>query len=623
MGAAATSLRLKDRLKIKGNCPLRVSASARSRHSIPVSTKYPICRYAADEITTMQCGCALAQQEKAMKHQSRVLSVATAGLLALVLAACGHSASAPGPSGLPELRCTTPEAPDGAQPPCNPAIADSAYPTAHLNNYAQDSTLIRGPEPGEAMSVDNHPLPGVPIAAIFSPVYPDGRVAVWFSTILGHEDGALYKFDAADGSLIASYNSVTGDQQPPSAEYPAISRTYGFLDHRNRLYRASGQDIEVLGDIDPTDSRSKIARLAVYALPEEARCRENDYVVGVIPLWNGQVGFSTNRAMIGVFTPDRPEGMKADLTVYSINGAERCADASISDAELETTSNNPASDETHAIYPITDGALYRIDLVGGRLKLGWRAEYETGTTGGGGVRLDSGSGSSPTLMGNAGDRDRFVVITDGAPLMNLVLMWRDEIPAGWQPIAPGKDPRIACELPIDFGDPTRTSSQSEQSVVVRGYASYVPNNQLRNTVVTDAVLQALATIGVPNASTINLAVAGLLGGVPVNAPHGFERIDWEPTTRSCKVRWVNKDVSIPNGVPFLSVTSGIVYGIGQRNGVFGLEGMSVETGESVLWVPGSALPTYNSYYTALNIGPDGAAWTGGFQGFTVYRPQRP
>jgi hypothetical protein len=543
------------------------------------------------------------------------------------LASCDRADSTAGggpdlPPGVPSRSCETPEASDGFEPPCNPYVAASAYPTPHLNNYQQDSTLNRGPETGESMSVDNHLVPGVPIGAIFSPPYPDGRTAVWLTTITAYEDGALYKVNAADGSIVSTYTSITGNGQPPSAEYPAISRTYGFLDYRNRLYRASGQDIEVMGDEDPTNFSSAIKRLAVYTLPPEARCRDDDYVVGVFPLWNGQVGFSTNRAMIGVFTPDRPEGMSADLTVYSINGDGRCADTGVSDDDLETTSNNPANDETNAIFPITDEALYRFDLVDGHLLKTWRTEYETGTAGGGGVRLDSGSGSSPTLMGNAEHRDRFIVFTDGSPLMNLVFMWRDEIPADWQPIADGKDRRIACEVPINFGDPEQTTSQSEQSVVVRGYGAYVPNNQLENSVVTDTVLQALATIGVPDAETINLAVAGLLGGVPINAPHGFERIDWNPETRSCSVRWVNKDVSIPNGVPYLSVTSGLVYGIGQRNGVFGLEGMDMNTGTSVLWVPGSPLTSYNSYYTALNIAADGAAWTGGFQGFTVYRPQR-
>jgi hypothetical protein len=37
--------------------------------------------------------------------------------------------------------------------------------------------------------------------------------------------------------------------------------------------------------------------------------------------------------------------------------------------------------------------------------------------------------------------------------MHLIMMWRDETPKDWQPIAPGMDPRIVCDVPVDFGDP--------------------------------------------------------------------------------------------------------------------------------------------------------------------------
>ncbi len=92
----------------------------------------------------------------------------------------------------------------------------------------------------------------------------------------------------------------------------------------------------------------------------------------------------------------------------------------------------------------------------------WRAAYEIGAGQQGG-RLGKGSGSTPTLMGT-GDGDRFVVITDGQDVMHLVLMWRDDIPSGWEPIAPGKDLRIAAEVPVTFGNPDAEVAYSEQSV---------------------------------------------------------------------------------------------------------------------------------------------------------------
>ena len=65
-----------------------------------------------------------------------------------------------------------------------------------------------------------------------------------------------------------------------------------------------------------------------------------------------------------------------------------------------------------------------------------------------------------------GNEDRFVVITDARPLMHLLLIWRDEIPEGWEPLRQGIDRRIAAEIPITFGVENETSSISEQSVLV-------------------------------------------------------------------------------------------------------------------------------------------------------------
>ena len=148
----------------------------------------------------------------------------------------------------------------------------------------------------------------------------------------------------------------------------------------------------------------------------------------------------------------------------------------------------------------------------------WSAEYETGSEEPVAGRLGPGSGSTPTLMGT-GDQDRFVVITDGQPLMHLVLMWRDEIPEDWEPIAPGKDRRIAAEVPVQFGDQTATTSVSEQSVLVRGYGAMVVNN--------DYGLEVPETW-----PTVLDRLFILLTGVPGVAPHGVEKFTWDPQTRT-------------------------------------------------------------------------------------------
>jgi hypothetical protein len=115
----------------------------------------------------------------------------------------------------------------------------------------------------------------------------------------------------------------------------------------------------------------------------------------------------------------------------------------------------------------------------------------------------------------------------------------------------------------------------------------------------------------------------LLSGLPGNAPTGVERFAWDPETRTCDVVWSNPDVAIPNGIPTMSASTNMLYGIGARDGVWTLEGLDWDTGEEALTVETTAFPTSNSFYAATTIGPDGSVWTGTFGGVTRFRPCDP
>jgi hypothetical protein len=240
-------------------------------------------------------------------------------------------------------------------------------------------------------------------------------------------------------------------------------------------------------------------------------------------------------------------------------------------------------------------------------------------------------------MGTRADQDRFVAITDGQALMNLVLFWRDGVPEDWEPIASGKDRRIACEVPVDFGTGA-TEAISEQSVAVRDYSAVIVNNLLTDPTINPPSMSALGALAQ------NL-VSALEGGIPAKAPFGLERIDWDPETRTCSIVWVNATVSVPNGIPSISEGSGLVYGAGQRNGQWGLEGLDFDTGESRVWIEAGSgicsgessnlaaiLPGVsevleqvpdsceNSVYAATTIGPDGTVYQGTLNGMTRYVP---
>ncbi|MEO0606341.1 MAG: hypothetical protein AAF211_33235, partial [Myxococcota bacterium] len=279
-------------------------------------------------------------------------------------------------------------------------------------------------------------------------------------------------------------------------------------------------------------------------------------------------------------------------------------------------------------------AMYRFDWDGEALSTAWRAPYRSATESVSPIRLSPGAGSTPSLMGTGPDQDKFVVITDGQELMHLVLYWRDAIPEGWEPIEEGRDPRIACEVPVRFGDPEATISISEQSVAVRGYSAVVVNNLLTDpTLVGDDI------------PVVQNVVSALEGGDPDKAPRGIERIDWNPARRRCETIWADPDLSIPNGIPSISAETSMVYGIGLRDGVWGLTGVDLETGASRLWAPSldttcpeeelGALALFpsvaatlerlpasceNSTYAATTVGPDGMVYTGTFLGVSRYTP---
>ncbi len=237
-------------------------------------------------------------------------------------------------------------------------------------------------------------------------------------------------------------------------------------------------------------------------------------------------------------------------------------------------------------------------------------------------------------MGTEPDDDRFVVITDGQPLMHLVLMWRDEIPADWQPVRDGADPRIACEVPVTFGDPDATVSLSEQSVLVRGHAAYLVNNLLGD---PDAFANQIPLL--------QRIYSALEGGNPEQAPHGVQRIDWDPATHTCRTVWENAEPSIPNAIPTMSEATGLLYAHGQIDGTWGLYGIDIDTGDVAMFAPApdttcegvqevmaladrlitqdilARLPASceNSFYAAAEVGPDGSLYQGTWYGMTRYR----
>ena len=53
---------------------------------------------------------------------------------------------------------------------------------------------------------------------------------------------------------------------------------------------------------------------------------------------------------------------------------------------------------------------------------------------------------------------------------------------------------------------------------------------------------------------------------------------------------------MPNAVPSMSSATGLIYGIANENGVWGLQGIDFDTGKQELFVPASPDPSENSFF---------------------------
>lgn len=515
--------------------------------------------------------------------------------------ACG---AAPPPNLAPTPSCSTPESFDGFEPPCNPHLAQNGWSSSHRASFAQASSPFRGIESNDQVHIDHRPLLAAPNNINFTEPDAAGRVAAWSSTV--GFTGEIVKFDFATMRELGRF-------VPEGGGTLSASGAYNLLDRDQRLVVGQGGSLQVFGDQEDGNRHSGIALLKEFPLPAQARCgSRDDELVGITMLFDGNIAFATKLGMVGV-VPRQPAAMcDANVRVFSING-DRCNDPTIPDDQLEQVSNSIAADEGNRVFVVTSQAQHRIDWDGSELTAGWRAPY-AGAGGTGAGRLGAGSGSTPTVMGGPKDLDRFIVITDGQPLMHLVLLWKDQIPDDWQPIKPGRDRRIACEIPVTFGNPNATVSLSEQSVLVRGYAAMVVNNQVALNDLLGAVPAQLQPF------------TQLLSGVSINRPRGLERIDWDPATRTCRSVWSNTDVSIPNAIPSMSSASGLIYGIGSRTinlvDSWTLEAIDFKTGKSAFHIASSAYPTDNSFYAATVIAPDRSIWTGTFGGMTRFVPCR-
>jgi hypothetical protein len=326
---------------------------------------------------------------------------------------------------------------------------------------------------------------------------------------------------------------------------------------------------------------SEIVRAGQFQVPSALFRSESDFPLGLSILYDGNLVFTTNQGILNVITRD-----------FDILDSLTLGD------QPEEISNNLAVDENNGVYVVSSAKMRKIQWNGSTAEVAWESDYQTGSSGAAG-RLGAGSGTTPSLMGTNPDDDKLVVIADGAKLMNLVLFWRDEIPLDW-PGLPGKNRRIAAEVPITFGDTNADSSVTEQRVLIRGYGAMVVNNDYGVSFPSwlPAILNQLFV---------------LLTGFPLFAPRGMEKFQWNPSTKTLVSVWSNQ-ISCPNGIPTMSATSGLAYCLGRRLFTWTIEAVSWTDGSSSFHHNLGFLPRYNSAYSAMQVVENKEVLSGSFFG---------
>jgi hypothetical protein len=491
--------------------------------------------------------------------------------------------------------------------PVNPFLAQSVNPIGHGGPAQQDATDRPGPT-GPTRVLRTEDIKYIPIGpahfgGYISSSYKNGRRVIW-----SNGGSSIVKLDYESLEVLSSYQlagkkvwtneeaekaiaTLESLEQPQRIGFAAklamaalkgLSGVYALLDVDGNFFVAGHREIIVYGDAVQGDPDSEIVIKDTWELPEEV----SGSLVGINMTYDGWLIAVTNHGYVIAVSRELRNHHSVKIR-HSKTAKEYSEKIHKIRNGYGWVRNSIAIDDNGGIYIVSKDHIHKVVWTGEKLSKdnedgAWAEPYLNG--------WEFGSGSTPSLMG-FGDENKFVVITDGEVLMNMVLYWRDDIPEDWKQLQGAPSRRIAGMLPVNMGDPKRTAIQSEQSVVVGGYGALLVNNK-------------------PASFPENFPVqshgllVGYLGSDPDFTPHGLQKFEWDPETRILKEAWANTRVSSPNCVPHLSSASNIVYTVGVRDGKWALEGLDWKNGRSVFhWVVGGE--RYNSLFSQVHLDQEG------------------
>ena len=500
-------------------------------------------------------------------------------------------------------------------PPRNSFLAASNCAIGHCSPAQQDSYAASGPlGPTRTLSpseMDFAPLGQLHMAPAFSGLYPNGRRVIWSNGVdriakvdydsfevlseyffpgndrTSREDGERYlgRINAHHGGIRGVWNALRY-----ASTLGGMAGIYTLLDVDHNYYiGATDGTLNAYAEVDPADPASSIVLARSFRLPDHV----TGSMVGMNMTFDGWLIVATEHGWVVAISRDFKEHHAIQLR-YS-EGREDGADESFG-----WIRNGFAVDSDGGIFIASQDHLHKVVWTGSELSVdessgAWVAGYPNAT--------GRGTGATPSLMGFGAEEDHLVVISDGEEVMNVTLFWRDGIPEDWPGLEDEATRRIAGRARADLGDASIRSFQTEQSQVVAGNGVLVVNNTPRN-----------RPWYLPESQRLDfLVLLGLMGSNPEHQPFGVQKFEWNSERRAFSSVWVNREISSPNGVPGVSMGSGMAYLVGAREDRWVLEGIDWETGESRChWVMGDQ--RYNGLGSAVVLDERGRIQFGGSWG---------
>lgn len=421
----------------------------------------------------------------------------------------------------------------------NYPLANSSWPICHHDSRNSDSSPNPGPRPqtvtSDFLKIDFHPLQSIDTISL---VFGEGDEVVWGSSM-----ASVFQL-LSDGA--GTYRFANHRLRKPDFHFHGA---YAFVTSNGTYFAAAKTSIQAFSNEQPHNFSTPIVEVTELTVSVGA----NETLVGLNMLPDGMLVFVTSAARVGVASQD----FSFVSPMLQLPGRDRVA------LPEHMVSNSFAVGPDNGIYVVTSLSMTKTvwNPSSRTLSLAWSTDYSDGEDPWYRGRLGPGSGSSPTLVGNA-DAPDLVVVTDGRPHMRILYFNTS-------------DGNLAGEASADFGNATANST-SEQSVVVWGYEAVVVQNW-----VEDKYQEACEAVArIPGVSSFMVTSCPfLLGGYAV----GVQKFRFDVNTNTVSSVWVNQEVSCASNIPVVSTSTGVLWCLGRLDNTPGyqLHAMDWGTGTTI------------------------------------------